>query len=114
MCKPISSQSLNLEGRRSTTDDVATIHFHSSLSSAALRESPNPILVHSLMLLLISNQRAKADNAAMSYENQYCSDTASLLDFTGIEATAHLYWFKGPTPVINNDHTRVICSELYS
>ena len=65
-------------------------------------------------LLLISNQRAKADNAAMSYENQYCSDTASLLDFTGIEATAHLHWFKGPTSVINNDHTRVICSELYS
>ena len=49
-CKPISSQSLNLEGRRSTTDDNATIPFHHSLSSAALRESPNPIPVHSLML----------------------------------------------------------------
>ena len=35
----ISSQSLNL-GRRGTTDDVATIPFHPSLSSAALRESP--------------------------------------------------------------------------
>ena len=46
----ISSQSLNLEGRRGTTDDVATIPFHSSLSSAALRESPNHIPVHSLML----------------------------------------------------------------
>ena len=46
----ISSQSLNLEGRRGTTDDVATIPFHPSLSSAALRESPNPIPVHSLML----------------------------------------------------------------
>ena len=45
-----SSQSLNLGGRRGTTDDVATIPFHPSLSSAALRESPNPISVHSLML----------------------------------------------------------------
>ena len=71
-------------------------------------------LISLYTILLISNQRAKADNAAMSYENQYCSDTASLLDFTGIEATAHLHWFKGPTSVINNDHTRVICSELYS
>ena len=42
--------SLNLGGRRCTTDDVATIPFHLSLSSAALRESPNPIPVHSLML----------------------------------------------------------------
>ena len=46
----ISSQSLNLGGRRGTTDDVVTIPFHPSLSSAALRESPNPIFVHSLML----------------------------------------------------------------
>ena len=46
----ISSQSLNLGDRRGTTDDVATIPFHPSLSSAALRESPNPIPVHSLML----------------------------------------------------------------
>ena len=46
----ISSQSLNLGGRWGTTDDVATIPFHPSLSSAALRESPNPIPVHSLML----------------------------------------------------------------
>ena len=44
------SQSLHLGGRRGTTDDVATISFHPSLSSAALRESPNPIPVHSLML----------------------------------------------------------------
>ena len=46
----ISSQSLNLGGRWGTTDDAATIPFHPSLSSAALRESPNPIPVHSLML----------------------------------------------------------------
>ena len=46
----ISSQSLNLRGRRGTTDDVATIPFHPSQSSAALRESPNPIPVHFLML----------------------------------------------------------------
>ena len=46
----ISSQSLNLGGRRGTTDDIATIAFHPSLSSAALRESPSPIPVHSLML----------------------------------------------------------------
>ena len=46
----ISSQSLKLGGRRGTTDDVATIPGHLSLSSAALRESPNPIPVHSLML----------------------------------------------------------------
>ena len=50
ICALISSQSLNLGGRRGTTDDVATIPFHPSLSSAALRESPNPITVHSLML----------------------------------------------------------------
>ena len=46
----ISSQSLNFGGRRGTTDDVATITFYLFLSSAALRESPNPIFVHSLML----------------------------------------------------------------
>ena len=46
----ISSQSLNLGGRHCTTDDVATIPFHHSLSSAALREFQNPIPVHSLML----------------------------------------------------------------
>ena len=45
-----SSQSLNLGGRRGTTDDVATIPFQPSLSFAALRESPNPIPVYSLML----------------------------------------------------------------
>ena len=46
----ISSQSLNLGGRRGTTDDVATIPFYLSLSSATLRESPNSIPVHYLML----------------------------------------------------------------
>ena len=51
----ISSQSLNFGGRRGTTDDVATIPFHPSLSSAALREFPNPIPVHSLMLSLHHN-----------------------------------------------------------
>ena len=44
----ISSQSLNLGGRRGTADDVATIPFHPSLSSAALREPPYPIPIHSL------------------------------------------------------------------
>ena len=44
------SQSLNLGGRRGTTDDVATIPFHPSLTSAVVWESPNPIPVHSLML----------------------------------------------------------------
>ena len=46
----ILSQSLNLGGRRGTTDDIATIPFHDSLSSAALKESPNSISVHSFML----------------------------------------------------------------
>ena len=46
----ISSQSLNLGGHRGTTDGVATIPFHPSLSSAALRVSPNSIPIHSLML----------------------------------------------------------------
>ena len=46
----ISSQSLNLGGRRGTIDDVAKMPFHPSLSSAALRESLNPILVHSSIL----------------------------------------------------------------
>ena len=46
----ISAQSLDLGGRRGTTDDAATIPFQPSMSSAALRESPNPIPVHSLML----------------------------------------------------------------
>ena len=50
LCYLISSQSLNLGGHRGTADDVATIPFYPSLSSAARRESPNPILVHSLML----------------------------------------------------------------
>ena len=46
----ISSQFPNLGGHQATTDDVATIPFHPSLSSAVLRESPNPIPIHSLML----------------------------------------------------------------
>ena len=46
----ISFQSLNLGGRRGTTDNVATIPFHPSLSSVALRKSPNSIPVHSSML----------------------------------------------------------------
>ena len=46
----ISSQPLYLGGSRGTTDDVATIPSHPSLPSAALREFPNPIPVHSLML----------------------------------------------------------------
>ena len=50
MVSIILSQSRNLGGRRGTTDDVATIPFHPSLSSAALREAPNPIPVHFLML----------------------------------------------------------------
>ena len=49
----ISTQSLNLGGRRGITDDAATIPFHPSLSSAALRESPTPIPVHSLMLIFL-------------------------------------------------------------
>ena len=49
-CIIISSQSLNFRGHRGTTDDVAAIPFHPSLSSAAFRESPNSIPVHSLML----------------------------------------------------------------
>ena len=44
------SQSLNLGGLRGTTEDVATIPFHPSLSSAARMESPNPIPIHFLML----------------------------------------------------------------
>ena len=36
----ISSQSLSNDGSRGTTDDVATIPFHLSPSSAALREIP--------------------------------------------------------------------------
>ena len=50
MCYLISTQSLNLGGHQGTADDVATIPFYPSLSSAARRESPNPIPVHSLML----------------------------------------------------------------
>ena len=46
----LSCQSLNLGGCRAATNDVATIRFHPFLLSAALRESPNPIPVHSLML----------------------------------------------------------------
>ena len=45
-----SSQSLYLGGRQGIADDVAAIPFHYSLSSAALRESPNHIPIHSLML----------------------------------------------------------------
>ena len=45
-----SPQSLNLGAGRGTTDGVATIPFHPSVFSAAPRESPNSIPVHSLML----------------------------------------------------------------
>ena len=48
--RSLISQSLKLGGRRGTTYDVATIPFHPSLSSVALRESPNPFPVHSLIL----------------------------------------------------------------
>ena len=46
----ISSQSLNLGDRRGTKHDITTIPFHLSMSSAALRKSPNPIPVHSLII----------------------------------------------------------------
>ena len=46
----LSSHSLNPDGHWGTTDDVATIPFHPSLSSAALRETPNSMSVHSLIL----------------------------------------------------------------
>ena len=46
----ISSQSFILGGRRGTTDDIATIPFHPSLSFVVLKESPNPIYVHFLIL----------------------------------------------------------------
>ena len=39
-----------LGGRRGTTDDVATIYFHLSLSSSALMVSPNSIPVQSYKL----------------------------------------------------------------
>ena len=43
----ISSQSLNHDSRwgpnQGTTDDFATIPFHLSLSSAVIKESPNPV-----------------------------------------------------------------------
>ena len=45
-----SSQSLNLGGSRGPIDDAATIPFHPSLSSTALRESHNCMSVHSMML----------------------------------------------------------------
>ena len=44
------SHSLHTEGHWGTTGDVATIPFHLSRSSAALKESSNPIPIHSLML----------------------------------------------------------------
>ena len=77
----ISSQSLNLGGRRGTTDDVATIPFHPSLSSAALRESPNPIPVHSLML---SKKRAvKRSNTSLKDLSKVLEDHGrhSMLSF---------------------------------
>ena len=40
----------NLDSCAGTTDDFASILFQLALSSAVLRESPNPIPVHSLML----------------------------------------------------------------
>ena len=46
----ILSQSFNLGGHRGTTDGIAIIPFHPSLSSATLMESQDPIPVHSLML----------------------------------------------------------------
>ena len=51
----ISSQSINLYGRPSTTDDIETISFHLLLSSTAFRESPNSTPVHFLLLSFISS-----------------------------------------------------------
>ena len=41
---------ITLEGRRGTTDEFATIHFHLDLFSAALAELAKSIPVHSLIL----------------------------------------------------------------
>ena len=54
-CLTISSQSLNLRGCRGTADDVATIPFHPSMSSATLREFHNPIPIYSLFDIQIVN-----------------------------------------------------------
>ena len=48
--KLIPSQSLSLDGRRSTADEVAAKPFHLSLFPAAVWESPNSIPIHFLML----------------------------------------------------------------
>ena len=41
---------ITLEGRRGTTDEFVTFHFHLVLFSAALVEMAKPIPVHSLIL----------------------------------------------------------------
>ena len=41
---------ITLEGRRGTTDEFITFHFHLVLFSAALVEMAKPIPVHSLIL----------------------------------------------------------------
>ena len=51
------SQSLNLGGRRGTTDDVPTIPFHPSLSSAALRESPHPNIMNIVIKKISSTEK---------------------------------------------------------
>ena len=69
----ISSQSLNLGGRRGTTYDGATIPFHHSLSSAVLRESHSrPFLDVIFPFLLLSSSPACSFHCPPPHPLQNC------------------------------------------
>ena len=73
-------------GHQDSTDDISTIHvpFHLSLSSAALRESPNPIWALSwgnLLMLYATNKGADQSvhpHSLISTFVVHCLDTRSI------------------------------------
>ena len=85
----ISSPSLNHGGSRGTTDDVATIPFHPSLSSAALRESSNSMSIYSVFFSVLLLSLSPAELFSQCQRILRCG---------------HTVWVSVPLPWLGNHH----------
>ena len=97
----ISSKSLNLDGHWGTTVDVATIPFHLSLSSAALRESSTSIQVHSLVLSFLLTSSPS------------CYFHCPLQDCFRHVRCGHTIWVSVSSPCLGGHHALQLHSWIY-
>ena len=94
----ISSQSLNLGGRRGTTDDVATISFHPSLSSTALRNLQTPFPSIPWCYLPISS------SVFLSFLLLSLSPAESFSPCQGFLRCGHTIWVSVSLPWLGDHH----------